>query len=245
MSTYQPQASAQRQPAGIATASVVLGAVGFVVGICSLIGLILGLVARGKAKRGEISPARVTAGIVVSAVSLALGVIGWIVLIAAIGAGSTADTTATSSVAAPAVTAETPAVVETPAEETAAAPVETVAPVETEEAAAPAPAPVEAAPVAGVSVSQKNAVRSAENYLDYSAFSRTGLIHQLEYEGFSTEDATYGVDNTTVDYNEQAAEAAKNYLEYSSFSRQGLIDQLQYEGYTVAEAEYGVSQTGL
>lgn len=39
-------------------------------------------------------------------------------------------------------------------------------------------------------VSQRNAVRTAEDYLDYTAFSREGLIQQLEYEGFSTEDAT-------------------------------------------------------
>lgn len=41
---------------------------------------------------------------------------------------------------------------------------------------------------------QTNAVKKAESYLDYTAFSRSGLIEQLEYEGFSTEDATYAVD---------------------------------------------------
>ncbi|WP_202409606.1 Ltp family lipoprotein [Halobacillus litoralis] len=33
----------------------------------------------------------------------------------------------------------------------------------------------------------------AQDYLDYSSFSRSGLIDQLIYEGFSTEDATYAV----------------------------------------------------
>jgi hypothetical protein len=35
---------------------------------------------------------------------------------------------------------------------------------------------------------------SAESYLEYTAFSRSGLIDQLEYEGFTTAQATYGVD---------------------------------------------------
>lgn len=89
---------------------------------------------------------------------------------------------------------------------------------------------------------QLNALKKAESYLNYSAFSRAGLIDQLEYEGFSTEDATYAVDNVKVDWNEQAVKKANSYLSYSSFSRQGLIDQLEYEGFTPEQAEYGVSQ---
>lgn len=241
----QPYAPTQPQPASIATASVVLGAVGFVVGICSVIGLILGLVARGKVKRGEISPARVTAGIVVSAVSLALGIIGWIVIFSLAAAGSSMQDTTSTSIAAPAVTAEeAPVVDQAPVEEPVAEPVveEAPAPVEATEAA-PAPAPVVEAP--SESVAQKNAVRQAESYLEYSAFSRSGLIGQLEYEDYSTDDATYAVDHITVDWNVQAAKSAASYLEYSSFSRQGLIDQLVYEGFSASEAEFGVSQTGL
>jgi hypothetical protein len=44
--------------------------------------------------------------------------------------------------------------------------------------------------------SEENAIRSAEEYLDFLAFSRSGLIEQLEFEGFTTEQATYGVDKT-------------------------------------------------
>ena len=94
-------------------------------------------------------------------------------------------------------------------------------------------------------VAQSNAKKSATSYLKYSAFSRTGLIDQLEFEGFSTADATYGVDAQNADWNAQAAKSAKSYLKYSSFSRIGLIDQLVFEGYTQAQAEYGVSTTGL
>lgn len=83
------------------------------------------------------------------------------------------------------------------------------------------------------------------DYLDFTSFSRTGLIEQLEYEGFSREDATYAVDVLNVDWNAQAAQTAADYLDYTSFSRNSLIDQLLYEGFTQAQAEYGVSTTGL
>ena len=94
-------------------------------------------------------------------------------------------------------------------------------------------------------VSQQNATRSAEDYLDVGSFSRQGLIKQLVYEDFSTEDATFAVDHITVDWNEQAAKAAKDYLDISGFSHSGLISQLGYDGFTPAQAEYGVAAAGL
>ena len=104
-----------------------------------------------------------------------------------------------------------------------------------------APKPV----VAGETVSQSNARQKAAEYLKYTSFSRSGLIGQLEYEGFTLQDATYGVDVLHVDWNQQAAKKAAEYLQYSPFSRSGLIDQLVYEGFTQQQAEYGVSTTGL
>jgi hypothetical protein len=97
----------------------------------------------------------------------------------------------------------------------------------------------------GESPGQENARRSAESYLETAAFSRAGLIKQLEYEGYSTADATGAVDALSTDWNAQAVKAAKNYLEVSPFSRSGLIEQLKYEGYTQEQAVYGVSQAGL
>lgn len=91
---------------------------------------------------------------------------------------------------------------------------------------------------------EQNALEQAFSYLAYSAFSYDGLIHQLEYEGYTTEEATYAADHCGADWNEQAALQAASYLKYSSFSRQGLIDQLIYEGFTQEQAEYGVSQVG-
>lgn len=85
----------------------------------------------------------------------------------------------------------------------------------------------------------------AENYLDYTAFSNSGLVEQLEFEGFSQEHASYAVDTVSVDWQEQAVTMAQNYLDYSSFSKQELIDQLIFEGFSSEHANYAVSQVGF
>lgn len=94
-------------------------------------------------------------------------------------------------------------------------------------------------------LSQKNAIRKAASYLDYSSFSATGLIKQLEFEGFSHVDAVYAVDNVGADWNEQAEKKARSYQDYSGFSRTGLIKQLKFEGFTNEQAVYGVDALGL
>ncbi len=96
----------------------------------------------------------------------------------------------------------------------------------------------------GSSIGKENALEKANDYLRYSSFSYKGLIDQLKYEGFTDEEAKYGVDNCGADWNEQAAKKAQDYLRYSSFSRKELLDQLKYEGFTSSEAEYGVKQVG-
>ena len=88
----------------------------------------------------------------------------------------------------------------------------------------------------------QNAVRSAKQYLDYTSFSRQGLVDQLLFENYSPEAAQYAVDNIDVDWNEQAVKMAQQYLDFTSFSRQGLVDQLVFDGFTAEQAEYGVSQ---
>ena len=95
------------------------------------------------------------------------------------------------------------------------------------------------------SINQSNARKKAASYLSLSAFSRSGLIKQLEYEGYSNADATFGTDAQNADWNKQAAKAAANYLSLTSFSRSGLIEQLVYEGYTAEQAAFGVASTGL
>ncbi|EKY26176.1 hypothetical protein HMPREF0216_02215 [Clostridium celatum DSM 1785] len=93
-------------------------------------------------------------------------------------------------------------------------------------------------------IEKTNAIATAKNYLSFTSFSRSGLIHQLEYEGYSTEAATYAVDNIDVDWNQQCAKTAKNYMDYMAFSRDGLYQQLQYEGFTDEQIQYGLSSVG-
>ena len=91
------------------------------------------------------------------------------------------------------------------------------------------------------SAGQRNAVRSAESYVDMTGFSRSGLIEQLEYEDFSAGDATYAADHVGADWNAEAVESAQSYLDMTSFSKSGLIEQLEYEGFTPAQAAYGAN----
>ena len=97
---------------------------------------------------------------------------------------------------------------------------------------------------ASITLGQKNAVAKAKSYINYSAFSRKGLIEQLEYEGFTNSEAIYGTDNCGADWNQQAAKKAESYMKYSSFSRSGLLEQLEYEGFTKEQAEYGAKAVG-
>ena len=96
-----------------------------------------------------------------------------------------------------------------------------------------------------LTTSQKNAIRMAESYLDFTSFSRSGLIEQLEYEGFSNEDAVFAVDNIEVDWNEQAVKEAASYLDFMAFSFDGIVEQLEYEGFTHEQAVYGAQQNGF
>jgi hypothetical protein len=93
-------------------------------------------------------------------------------------------------------------------------------------------------------LAQQNAISKAQSYLDFSGFSRAGLIDQLEYEGYSVDDSTFGADNAGADWSAEAAEKAASYLEFSSFSREGLYDQLAYEGFTDAEIQFGLAAVG-
>ena len=104
--------------------------------------------------------------------------------------------------------------------------------------------PVSAATYDNPTMGEQNAVKKAITYLKYSAFSKTGLIHQLEYEGFSNQEATYGVNHIEVDWNKQAEKRANSYLKFMSFSRKGLIDQLEFDGFTHEQAVYGVTAVG-
>jgi hypothetical protein len=107
------------------------------------------------------------------------------------------------------------------------------------------PGQVVLGPATSITINQANASKSAASYLALFSFSRSGLIEQLSFEGFSVEDATYGVDNQGADWYAQAAKKAAEYLKLSAFSYQSLVDQLIYEGFTPEEAVHGVNTTGL
>jgi len=97
---------------------------------------------------------------------------------------------------------------------------------------------------------QKNAVRSAKQYINMTGFSREGLIQQLSSSagnGYELEDATIAVDSLNIDWNEQAVRSAEQYLDMTGFSCDGLIQQLSSSAgskYTVSEATYGAKQAG-
>ena len=171
---------------------------------------------------------------ITTAVVLVLFVIG------AIASGGSESKTKNSASTAPATKAST----QTTTPPTTAAPT-TAAPTTTAPKPTAPPAPVE-------TPGQSNARRSAQQYLRLgNGFSRGGLIEQLSSEfgeGFSLEDATYGVDATHTDWNAQACLSAKSYLKQEPFSHAGLVEQLSSEfgeKYTPDEAEYGVTCAGL
>ena len=97
---------------------------------------------------------------------------------------------------------------------------------------------------------QKNAARSAVDYLSLQGFSRAGLIEQLSSafgSGYSVADATVAVDSLSVDWNSQAALSARQYLDMMGFSCNGLIEQLSSEfggKFTKSQATYGAQQAG-
>ena len=88
---------------------------------------------------------------------------------------------------------------------------------------------------------QEQAVETAQSYLDMGGFSRTGLIEQLGFEGFSKAEAKYAVDHINPNWNKQAEQSAQSYLDMGGFSRSALIDQLVFEGFTRSQAEHGVN----
>lgn len=159
----------------------------------------------------------------------------WILLVAALVACPFFGAMAmlVSLVDGPTTTSTVPAVA-TVSSSPALAAADTTAP----PAAPTTPAPAETA-------GQKNARAKAATYLQVSPFSRSGLVKQLAFEGFSQADADYAVDALHADWNEQAVAKAKNYLKVTAFSRAGLIKQLTFEGFTPAEAEHGAAATGL
>ncbi|MDE5801313.1 MAG: Ltp family lipoprotein [Lachnospiraceae bacterium] len=96
-----------------------------------------------------------------------------------------------------------------------------------------------------LTVGEINALNLAHAYLEAMPFSLNGLIEQLEYEGFSYDEAKYAADNCGADWKEQAVLMGRKYLELYGFSRSDLYEQLKYEGFSSNEAGYALRELGL
>lgn len=96
--------------------------------------------------------------------------------------------------------------------------------------------------VESVPFEYENALRSAENYIDFMGFSKQGLRDQLDYEGYSKKAIKYAVDNVDADWKEECVESAESYLSFMSFSERELRDQLEYEGYTKKQINYAIDK---
>lgn len=94
--------------------------------------------------------------------------------------------------------------------------------------------------IVSITREQRNALSTANDYLDYSGFSSSRLREQLEYEEFPQDAIDYAMDNIIVDWKEQALRSAESYDEYASMSDSRLYDQLIYEGFSDKEAQYAI-----
>lgn len=85
------------------------------------------------------------------------------------------------------------------------------------------------------------ALKMAQSYLKSSNFSRSGLVEQLMFEGFSNDEASYAASNCGANWNEQAAKCAASYLRLMKMSSSDLREQLKYEGFTSSQIDYALS----
>ncbi|GGK86554.1 hypothetical protein GCM10007382_03130 [Salinibacterium xinjiangense] len=240
-SAYQsaPLEDTGKPPSPLAIAALAVGIVAFVSGWVPFWGVVAGAGAIALASIALVKKQRKVfafAGLILGCIAALTSLITTIALISGV-----ANVSESTTAVAPAATSTA-----TPAPRVTAKPTPTTKPApELTPTATPAPTVAPAPPKPVETVSQSNATRKAQSYLNYSSFSRTGLIDQLIFEGFSAEDATYGTDTVGADWGQQAAGKAKSYLDYSAFSRDGLIDQLLFEGFSAEEAEFGVASVGL
>ena len=178
-----------------------------------------------------------------------LGAVALVFVGAAACSGEDNDEAPTAAPSSTTATTDTPDVTDAPTVDNTAAPIEAVADVEEEEA--PAAGEAEQSPADDVPREYRNALRSAQQYVDFSSFSYAKLYDQLTSEygsGYAADAAQYAVDNIDVDWNAEALESAQSYVDFSGFSYAGLYDQLtsEYgEKFPAEQAQYAVDNVDV
>ena len=90
----------------------------------------------------------------------------------------------------------------------------------------------------------QNCYDQAMSYLDFMAFSRNGLIQQLQHDGYTDQAISNALDlleKYYVSWDTEAVKKAQEYMETFSFSQQRLYEQLIHDGFTEEQANYSAS----
>ncbi|WP_166079137.1 Ltp family lipoprotein [Xiamenia xianingshaonis] len=93
---------------------------------------------------------------------------------------------------------------------------------------------------------QKNAIKTAVEYCEWLHPSyQLAIDWMVEQDGYTTDDATFGVDHCGADWKEQAALNAKSQVDYGGASEEGLREQLgTFYKFTEDEIEYALAEVG-
>lgn len=98
---------------------------------------------------------------------------------------------------------------------------------------------------AAATENQQKALDKANEYVDTLPLSRDGLIKQLEYDGYTTDVATYAADNCSANWNKEAKEMAEQYMDSTTYTYKDMVQQLETEGFTKDQAKFGAKAVGL
>ena len=98
---------------------------------------------------------------------------------------------------------------------------------------------------AAATENQQKALDKANEYVDTLPLSRKGLIKQLEYDGYTTDVATYAADNCSANWNKEAKEMAEQYMDSTTYTYKDMVQQLETEGFTKEQAKFGAKAVGL
>lgn len=98
---------------------------------------------------------------------------------------------------------------------------------------------------AAATETQQKALDKANEYVDTLPLSRKGLIKQLEYDGYTTDVATYAADNCSANWNKEAKEMAEQYMDSTTYTYKDMVQQLETEGFTKEQAKFGAKAVGL